>query len=176
MLAKAPFQPFFCQAAELGLNACACGQGILREEVLAEGHGKIAFLGYAHCVFQGLGSKGKFFAHLFRRLVVQFVCPELEALGVRKLGSCAYAQKNIVRFHVICIEIVAVVGGNNRNAFCLGKFQKLVIDNALLFQAVVLQLKVVVPVKELAVAADHLPCNVHMAGQYCLRYLALQAG
>ena len=81
-----------------------------------------------------------------------------------------------MRFHVVCIEIVAVVCGDNRNALCLGQFQKLVINDALLFQAVVLQLKIVVPVKELAVAADHLPGSVHVAGENSLRHCALQAG
>ena len=77
---------------------------------------------------------------------------------------------------IVRIQVVAVVGGNNRYALAPAQFEKAVVDCGLLLYAVVLQFEIEVAVKEFRAVAGKVCRDIHALRENGLGDLALQAG
>lgn len=80
--------------------------------------------------------------HFLFGLVVEIPGIEAEALGIVHLGLRLDAEQNVVGFHVVGIEIMAVVGGHERKLRGVGKLENALVHEGLFGQAVGLNLKI----------------------------------
>ena len=115
-------------------------------------------------------------AHLGRRLQVELVGVELEALRVGLQRAGLHAQQRVVCFGVVTVGVVRVVGGEQGRAHVARQLDQLRVDLELLGQTVVLQLdeERVAPEDRLE-ALDVLLRERVVAGEDRLRHRATEA-
>ena len=159
------FQALFGQAAEFGLHAGPFWQLVDREVMVAEIQLHIAGFSNAHGVGQGFGHMGKGFFHLFDGFVVEFVRSEAHALGITHCGLGLDAEQHLMGVGVVGVEVVAVVGGHQRQAGGFGNLQQGVVDHVLFGQAVGLQLQIKIAGIDGSVFPGQTQGLVHVPGQ-----------
>ena len=79
--------------------------------------------------------------HLRLALDVRFLAGEAEALGIVEIGPGADGQQHVVRLGIFPAEVVGVVGGHHADAQLLAQPEHALGDQALLGDAVVLDLE-----------------------------------
>ena len=107
---------------------------------LAELDGDVGALGDPQRVVARLGKVAEQVAHLRGRLEVVLLALELEPLRVAEHRPGLHAQQRVVRLVVLAVDVVRVVGGDQRRADLAGDLDQLRVGVALGLQAVVLQL------------------------------------
>ena len=124
----------------LGVVGEALGQREVGQLGLAELDLHVGPLGDPERVVAGLGHLAEQVPHLVGVLEVVLVAVELEAVGVAHERPGLHAQQGVVGLVVVLVRVVAVVGGDDREAEVLGDAQQLGVGALLLGDAVVLQL------------------------------------
>ena len=99
-------------------------------------------------VVAGLGQLAEEGAHLLGRLQVVAVAVELESLGLRLAGARGDTQQGVVGVRVVGVDVVQVVGGDQRQAQVFGQPQQVVPDPGLDVEPVVHQFDVEVALTE----------------------------
>ena len=99
-------------------------------------------------VVAGLRHHGEQIVHFIRRLDVEFVGLELHLVGVLNGLAGLDAEQDALHLGVIPAQIVGVVGGCHRDAGLPRQLDELGQNDSILFQAVVLQLNVVIALAE----------------------------
>ena len=117
----------------------AGGRGERRQHGLAELDVDVGPLGDPQRVVARLGHLGEQRAHLGRGLQVELLGVELEPVGVVAGRPRLHAQQRVVRLGVVAVDVVAVVGGQQRRPDVLGDLDQLGVRLVLLGEAVVLQ-------------------------------------
>ena len=95
-------------------------------------------------VLAGLRHHGEQIVHFIRRLDVKLIGLELHLIGVLHGLAGLDAEKDALHFGVFPAQIVGVVGGGHRDARLPRQLDELGQNDGVLFQAVVLQLNVVI--------------------------------
>ena len=116
------------------------GSGKVGQLRLAELDGDVGALRDPERVVAGLGQLVEQVPHLVRGLQVVLVAVELEAVGIAHLRSGLHAQERVVRGRVAALDVVAVVGGEQRRLQLLGDLQQQRVGAVLVGDPVVLQL------------------------------------
>ena len=106
-------------------------------------------LGELHGAADYFGSVGEELFHLRRALYVELVGIELEALGIVDGVRGLYAEQDFVGVVVVFAEVVAVVGGYQRDVELFFEAEEIGVDFLFQFQALVLNFE-----KEVAAAED----------------------
>ena len=100
----------------------------------------VGALGDEQCVVARLLVVREQVAHLLRRLQVELVGVELEALGIALHRAGLHAEQRVMRLGVFAVRVVAVVRGEQRRAHVARQADELRVDLELLGQSVILQL------------------------------------
>ncbi len=114
----------------------------LGQVVLAHRQLDVAALGNFECGFDGGGMVMEDIPHLVAVLHVEALAVEAEALRVVEVGSGADAEQHVVGFVVVALEIVRVIGGDQRKAQVGSHLHQLGVHLVLRRDAVALQLEV----------------------------------
>jgi hypothetical protein len=163
-------------AQVVGVAGEALGQGEVGELRLAEGDLDVGALGDPQRVVARLGHLGKQRPHLGGGLQVVLIAVELEPVGVAHQRAGLHAQQRVVGYCVFPMDVVAVVGGQQRRPDALGQLDELRVGLVLLGDAVVLQLDEQVVAAEDVLQAGglgHRPLEVAL--QQRLEHVAAQA-
>ena len=128
-------------------------------------------------VLAGLRHHGEQIVHFIRRLDVKLIGLELHLIGVLHGLAGLDAEKDALHFGVFPAQIVGVVGGGHRDARLPRQLDELGQNDGVLFQAVVLQLNVVIAfAKQVPVPQCRVFCPLVVPRQNGLRDLARQTG
>ena len=85
-----------------------------------------------------VGQFTKYLGHFHRALEVELVGGELHAMGIAHGLAGLDAQQDFLGVSVVVVEIVAIVGGDQRNARFLGQAHEVAVDALFDFEALVL--------------------------------------
>ena len=153
------------------------GRGLVDGKmVVPELERKVDALGDLAGVGQGLGHVGEGGGHFLGRAVIEVLGRKAHALGVVHAGGGLDAQQDVVGLGVVGAQVVAVVGGHQRQLEVIGKLDQEIIDRGLLRDAVGLQFQIE-PVREQgSVLSGHGHGRVLALFQKLLVDLALEAG
>ena len=102
------------ELAQVGVLVVALGHRERRQDRLPELDLDVGALGDQQRVVARVGQLAEHVAHLGRRLDVEVVAVELEALGVALERAGLHAQERVVRLGVFLVRVVAVVGREQR--------------------------------------------------------------
>ena len=143
---------------------------------MAEIQFHIALLGDAHGIGQRFRHMAEGGFHLLGALVVEFRGLEAHVLGIVHGGLRLDAEQHLVGLHVAGIEIVAVVGGHQRQMELFGDLHEAVVDRHLFLQAVGLQFQIEAAGVDVRIFPRKGKGLVHVAGLDGPRHLARDAG
>ena len=146
--------------AQPGLDRVALGDREVRDAQLPERQLDVGHLGDAAAVEDRLALVREERAHLGRRLHVELVGLELQAARRVEVVAGAHAQQDVVRLGLLLADVVQVVGDDQREADLRGEAEQLLVEPALLREAVVLELQ-----EEAVLAEDVLVLAGDVAGQ-----------
>ncbi len=164
-------------AAQPRLDGVAVRHGEVRQAQLAERHAQVRHLRHALRVEERLRHVGEEGLHLRRRLEVELLRLEAQAVGRVEVGAGAHAEQHVVGLVLVLAHVVQVVGDDERGARLGRQAQQLGVQGALLRQAVVLQLQVeAVRAEDVAVLAGDPAGEVPVVHLERLGDLAAQAG
>ena len=131
----------------------------------------------ALCIVDGLLNIGKEASHLLFALDIELASGITHTILIGQLFARLDTQKDIVGFRVLCVCVVAVIGGDQRDAHLAAHFQKLRVDSLLVLIAVVLQLEEKIPLSEdIQIAFCRLAGARRISPDDLARHLAGQAG
>ena len=142
MLFKTLFQPVSRQTLEFGFQSHAFRKFIDREIVVGKVHFHAAFFRNAHGIGQSLGHMAKILFHLFGRFIIKIARLKTHSLGIVDLCLGLDAQEYVMGFHIVRIQIMAVVGRHQGRFGMFGQFQQLRIQKRLVGEGVRLNFKV----------------------------------
>jgi hypothetical protein len=103
-------------ALEVAVEGVALGDRKLGEWIVDRGELEVAAFDELHGASADLGVIGEETVHLVRRLDVELLRVELEAVGVVHAARGLNAEQNLVGTRVVVGDVVAVVGSNERDA------------------------------------------------------------
>ena len=146
--------------AQPALDRVAVRHREVRDAQLAERQLEVGHLGDAPGVADRLVLVREEGRHLGRRLDVELVRLELQAARRVEVVAGADAQQDVVRLGLLLADVVQVVGDDQRQADLRGEPQQLVVEPALLREAVVLELE-----EEAVLAEDVAVLAGDLAGQ-----------
>ena len=149
----------------------------MRDAQLAEGKGDLGHLGDAPRVADRLELVREQGRHLVGGLQVEL--GRVEAHPVRRVEVVAGpdAQQDVVGLGLLLADVVQVVGHDERQSGLGGEPEELLVEPALVGQAVILQLEIeAVLAEDVAVLAGHLPRELPVVHLERLGDLAAQAG
>ena len=153
------------------------GRGLVdRKMVFPELEGEVDALGDLAGVGQGLGHIGKGLGHLLGAAVVEIVGGKPHPLLVVHAGRGLDAQQNIVGLGVVSAQVMAVVGGDQRQFEIVGQLDEEVVDRGLFGNAVVLDFQVEAVREQGRVLPGHVHGRVLAFLEQLLVDLALEAG
>ncbi|KAF5035124.1 hypothetical protein DSECCO2_588920 [anaerobic digester metagenome] len=153
------------------------GRGLVdREMVVAELEREVDALGDLAGVGERLRHVGEGGGHLLGRAVVEVLGGEAHALFVVHAGGRLDAQQDVVGLGVVGVQVMAVVGGDERQLQVIGQFDQEIVDRGLLGDAVGLELEIEAVRKERHVLPGHGHGLVLALPQQLLVDLALEAG
>ncbi len=144
--------------------------------VFAKGQLHIAALRHLHCFGDGLGAVSKGSFHLLRRLEIELVGGKAEAAGVVDGLAGLDAEEHLVGLGLLAIQVMAVVGGDERDGKLPGKLLEAPVDDGLFRDVVLLHLKVEAVAEELDQPFRLLPRPLHVALGDVVGNGAVQAG
>ena len=149
------FQPLAGNPLQIGVEGHAVRRLVTRQQGLVEGQLQVAALGDQQRVGARFRHLGKDAVHLLRGLDVELLLLVAQALGIVHALAGADAHQHVVRRSVLFAQVVAVIGGDDRQAEVLAELQQLGVGAALAVNAVIHELQVHVVVSQnLAVAVD----------------------
>ena len=99
----------------------------------------------SHCIGKGAGIGFKIRDHFVPGFEIELVCPEFEALRVMNGFSGLNAEQHIMGPDIILIQVMTVIGRNQRNRKPLTHIKQYLIDMILDVDAVVLNLQEKIP-------------------------------
>ena len=137
------------EVAQVRVLVVTLWHGERRQDRLAELDLDVGALSDEQRVVARVGQLAEDVAHLGRRLDVEVVAVELEALGVGLEHAGLHAQQRVVGLGVFLVRVVAVVGGEQRRLQPAGDLEQRLEDPHVVFDAVILELD------EEVVAAEH---------------------
>ena len=144
---------------------------------LPERQRQVGHLGDPPRVQDRLGLVREEGGHLGRRLDVELVGLELEPARRVEVVAGPDAEQDVVRLGLVRPDVVEVVGDDQRQADLRGEAQELLVEAALLGQAVVLELQEeAVLAEDVAVAAGDRPGELPVVDLEGLGDLAAEAG
>ena len=173
---QALFQALLGQPPEFRFQRGPFGQGVDREIMVAEIQLHIALFGDAHGIGQRFRHMAEGGFHLLGALVIKFRGLEAHVPGIVQRGLRLDAEQHLVGFHVVGIEVVAVVGGHQRQVELFGDLHEAVVDRHLFLQAVGLQLQIEAAGVDVRVFPGQRAGLVHVAGLDGARHFARDAG
>ena len=146
---QALLQPFPADLLEVAVDGVAFGNGELREGIVDLGQLERAALGELHGAVDDFGRVREELLHLAGGFDVELVGVELEALGIVDRGERLDAEQNVVRVGVVFAEVVAVVGGDERDVEVFFEAEEIGVDLLFELEALVLNFE-----EEVAAAED----------------------
>ncbi len=141
-------QAFATDVLEVAVEGLAFGDDEVGERVVDLGHLQVAAVDELHRAGADLGRLGEGAQHLLGALDVELLRVELEALGVVHAARGLHAEQNFVGARVICGDVVAVVGGDQRDVEFALHLEERVADGLVRGEAVVLDFEEVVALAE----------------------------
>ena len=169
-------QPVARQLLQIGLERVALGHHVLRQVELPEVEREVAALRHGEGVAARLRRLGEDQRHLLRGLHVELLGRELPAARVGQGGARLDAEQRLVGASVAGLQVMRVVGADDRRADGLRDSQRLRGDARLLRDAVGLDLHIVVIAPEdLLVPARRLLRLLEIAARQRPRDLGVQA-
>ena len=137
---------------------------------------QVAAFGDGQGVADRLGGIVEGGGHLLRRLDVELVHRELHVGRVAHGLAGLDAEQHLVGAGILPVQVVAVVGGHQRQLQLGGHLHQALVDDVLLRDGVLLQLDIVAPGEQLAVPAGGGDGILHPAAAALHGHLALEAG
>ena len=121
--------------------------------------------------------------HFFFRFIVKICGVEFKSARISDLGLASDAQKHVVCFIIICIQIVTVIGSNQGKLGGIGKQKDFFIDLVLLRQVVCLHFKIETSGEQLGIFVGEPQRIIEIAAAWyhpvitaqCTRYLSCNA-
>ena len=164
------------ELAQVGVLVVAFGHRERRQDRLAELDLDVGPLGDQQRVVARVGQLAEQVAHLGRRLDVEVVAVELEALGVALERAGLHAQERVVRLRVVLVRVVAVVGREQRRLELARDVEERPEDTSVVVDVVVLQLdeEVIAP-EDVLEARRRFERGLLVAGEDQLRDEAAEA-
>ena len=142
--AVAALQTLPAELFKKGLVVHSVGRFVVGNLGVAEVKIKVTLVRDFLGVLAGLRHHGEQIVHFIRRLDVKLIGLELHLIGVLHGLAGLDAEKDALHFGVFPAQIVGVVGGGHRDARLPRQLDELWQNDGVLFQAVVLQLNVVI--------------------------------
>ena len=162
---------------EVTLQGKAVGDGKVREGILLARQRQVAALGDFQRPLHRLRHRPKHLQHLLGALEVELVGVELHPVGIADQLAHLDAEQDVVRVRVPFGQVVAIIGGDQRDAGLLRHPQQVGLDAMLLFQALVLDFQIEIPrAQDVAVLARGPARRLIVVGEQVERHLAIQAG
>ena len=169
-----PFKAKFFKVLLIG-KAVRCFK--IGQLCIAEFKIKIAHFCNFIGVFTGLGHIGKQIIHFLRAFQIKLIGLELHFIGIIDGFTGLDAQQDLLHFGIFFLNVVAVVGGNQRNAGFLAQANQLRQYNRIFLQAVILQLKIVISLPKQIIEPKRRAFGALVViGQQGLRHLTRQTG
>ena len=137
----------------------------------------IAPLGNPQRVFDRARHMPEQFLHLLRRFEIELLCRVFELIGVIDVRSRPDTEQNIVGVCVFVLQVVDVIGTDDRQVKFPGDSDELLVTLNLLGQVVVLEFDVVVfAAEQIAIEAAGVPRRFVIVAQQMLVDLAAETG
>ena len=99
---------------------------------------------------------GKRGVHLLRAAQIELIAFHAHALLVGEGRTSIHAEQNVVRVGVILVEVMGIVGGDQRQTHLLGQIDDPLGTDSLVLQTGILDLQIVPVAEHLRVPGDHL--------------------
>ena len=112
---KAHLQAFAADLFEVAVERLAFGDDEVGKRVVDLGHLEVAAVDELHGAGADFGRLGELAQHLLGALDVELLRVELEALGVVHAAGGLHAEQDFVGAGVVGGDVVAVVGGDQRD-------------------------------------------------------------
>ena len=133
----------------------------------------VGAFGYPQCVIAGVGQFAPNVAHLGRRLEVMLVTIETKTVLIAHKCTCLNTQQRIVCFVVTLVDIVRVVGGQQRRTNSSRNLHQFWIRETLISNSVILQFnKKIVFAEDLLQASCFLYCSLFVTIQQRLQHVS----
>ena len=137
----APGEALLAFLAQPRFDGLAVRHGEVRDAQLVQRQGHVAHLGDAPRVQQGLALVREQRLHFRSRLQVEVVRFELHAVRRVEVVAGAHAQEHVLGRSLLAMDVVQVVGHDEREAGFRGQAEQLFVEPALLGQPVILELE-----------------------------------
>ena len=166
-LAGDPFQ--------VGVKVYPVGRVVTRQKGLVKRQTQVATFGDQQGVGARLRHLSEDTVHFLRGLDVEFFLLVPHAMGIVHALAGADAHENVMRRGVLLAQVVAVIGGNDRQPEVLAELQEFGVGPALSVHPVIHELQVhVVGPQDLAVAVDGVARLFQVAVQDVSVHLSLE--
>jgi len=136
----------------------------------------LAHIGNARGIGQGFGQMGEIAFHLFRALVIQLPAFKAHAFLIIHLGLGLYAQEHIMRFSVVSIEVVAVIGRHYGQRELFRYLEQGLVGLNLFAQTIGLQLQIEAAGIDIRIGPGHFQSGVHAFAHVYAGHFAGNAG
>ena len=176
-LPVASLQASLALLAQPALRGLTVGHREVRDAQVAQRHRDVALLGNPARVADRLRLVREEGRHLGRRLEPEVVGFELQPAGRVEVVAGPHAQQDVVGLGLVLVDVVQVVGDDQRQANLRGQAEELLVEPSLLGQAVILELEEeAVLAEDLAVFAGQAPRALPVVDLEGARDFAVQAG
>ena len=153
------------------------GQGIERELQFSKGEVHLTARSNLRRVLNRPRIVRKERRHLLLRFQIVIGTRKLHAVRIVDGSPCLHAEENVMKFAIVCMDIVHIICCNKANLMFFRKITKRMVDCLFLRQTMILYLeKEVLPTEDLHIFTDEYVRLLHIPAQDCLRNFPRHTG